>query len=140
MPQKASHAILGCAFCLVDSQYQLPGVKSLSETAGRIAFHSAHAHQPKKSLRIEPALASLRLKGFHKETDFVFVDVFFEGHEEIWLAQIAIVFRDFIFQDQVVAERVPRQFRNESMILVRVVAVVSENYIRRECAFQLFEG
>jgi len=55
---------------------------------------------------------------------------FVERHEKIRLAEIAIVFGDFVFQNQMIAERVPGQLGDQAMVLVCIFAVLGEYQIR----------
>src|ERR1700733_1670961 len=89
------------------SHDQLPTIKGLGVTARGVAFHATQSHESKEGLRIEPVFTSLRLKGFHQKSDFRLADFLAKRYEDVWLTKVAIVLRDFILQDQMVAERVP---------------------------------
>jgi hypothetical protein len=75
-------------------------------------------------------LRALRVEMFQDQFDFPSREFFIEGNEKIRKAKVAVEFWDFIFENQMVAERVPGQFANEAMVLMQVRAVVRENYVR----------
>ena len=62
-----------------------------------------------------------------------------EDAEEIWRSEIAVVLRDLVLEDEVIAPRVPGELRNEAVILMPIVAVVSEDEVGREVALQRLE-
>src|SRR4029078_6753180 len=47
-------------------------------------------------------------------------------------AEVPIIFRDFILQDQMTAECVPCEIREHTMILMTVISIMSKNEIRPE--------
>ena len=50
-------------------------------------------------------------------------------HERIGRADVPVVLRDLVLEDQVVAERVPRQLGDEAMVLVQIGALVREDQV-----------
>ena len=52
------------------------------------------------------------------------------GHEDVRAAEVAVVLRDLVLEDQVVAERVPGQLADEPVVLVEVVPRVREDEVR----------
>src|SRR5882757_8523637 len=59
--------------------------------------------------------------------------------EDVRLAQIAVPLRNLVFEDGVIAKRVPRQHRHLAMILMRIVARVAEDHVGRYASFQRLE-
>ena len=57
-------------------------------------------------------------------------------HEDTRLSHVAIVFRNLVLQNQMVAKGVPGQFRDKAMILMRIFAVMSEDQIRGDILLQ----
>jgi len=72
----------------------------------------------------------LRLEGFHEATNLLLIDFPFEWDEEIWLPHISVVFWDFVFEDQVIPERIPSHLLYQPMILMCVIAIVCKNQVR----------
>ena len=44
-----------------------------------------------------------------------------DGDEDVGLAEIAVVFRNLVFEDQLVSERIPGQLADKTVILVQIV-------------------
>ena len=59
--------------------------------------------------------------------------------EDVWLAEIAVVLRDLVLEDQVVAERVPGQVARRAVILVEVASGVREDDVRIDLALERLE-
>jgi hypothetical protein len=127
------------ATSLLRLQHHFPTVKCLGVSARCVTLHSAQAHQGTKGFLSKPSLGLLRLERVHDVANLLFEELGLERHEDIRLAQITVIFRDFIFEDQVVTKGVPSQFRDQAVILMRVFTVVSENEVRRN-RLQLLKG
>ena len=84
-------------------------------------------------------LAPLRSEVLHQVLHFCGANRLAQRNEKIWGAEIAVIFRDFVLQDHVIAIRVPRQLAQEPVILVQVVAEMRENQIRFKGTFQLLK-
>src|SRR5579864_7404767 len=48
------------------------------------------------------------------------------------LSDVAVVLGNLVLQNQVVAKRVPRHFRYQAMVLMRIPTIVSENDVGRD--------
>src|SRR5579862_795672 len=115
-----------------DLQSQLASIKSLGISAGRVALHPAQSHERVKRFRLEPSLIVLRPKGLHDGVNFFLAGGSVERHKNRGLSHVAVILGNLVFENQVIAKRVPSQFRQQAMILVSILASVSENYIRRD--------
>src|SRR5262249_13181408 len=62
-----------------------------------------------------------------------------QGHEHRRIAEIAVVFRNFVAQYKVIAEGVVREFGEQPMVLMGVAFAVSQNKRRIEIAFNILE-
>src|SRR5215831_4310316 len=62
-----------------------------------------------------------------------------ERHEDVRTPKIAVDLRDLVFQDQVIAERVPGQLAGKAVILMEVVAGVSEDDLRVDAPLEPLE-
>src|SRR5256885_2389026 len=62
-----------------------------------------------------------------------------QGDVEIRLPQVAIRLGDLVLRNQVIAERLPGDVRDDPVILVAVVAAMGENHVRRERSLDRFE-
>src|SRR5579863_1647187 len=97
-------------------------METLCIAAGRIAFHSANAHQPEKRIPVKPALRLLRLECLEQIVNLLFVQRSFDRHVDIGTSEITVILWDLIFEDQMIPEGVPRQLGEQPMILVRISA------------------
>ena len=93
----------------------------------------------KKGLFVEPLLLPLGLEALDDVTDLSRAHRFLQGHEEVGGTQIAIVFRDLVLKNQVVPERVPRQVRDQTVVLMPIIPVVGENQVGTALSFQRLE-
>ena len=62
-----------------------------------------------------------------------------ERHEGVRRAHVAVVLRDLVLEDQVVAEGVPGELAAEPVVLVQVGALVGEDQVGREVGLQPLE-
>src|SRR5438309_258165 len=88
------------------------------------------AAESQKCLRLKPALGALGLECVCEVTNFLLTHFVPDWHEQVRLSQVTIILRNFILQNEMVSKCVPGQFRNQAMVLVGIVAVVSKNQIR----------
>ena len=62
-----------------------------------------------------------------------------EVDEDVRPAEVAVVLRDLVLEDQVVPPRVPGELADEPVVLVEVVAVVREDQIGPDLTLELLE-
>ena len=72
-------------------------------------------------------LVALRLKKTTKVFDFQVAKALFEGNEKIGRAEIAIVFRNFVFEDEMIPPSVPGEIGKDAVVLMAVVPLMSED-------------
>src|SRR5206468_3993410 len=94
--------------------------------AGSVTFYPPQAHEGEKSVFLEPALAALRLKGFHEVANFLFAGLGVEMHKYVGPSHVAVVFWDLVFQYQMIAKGIPCQVRQHPVILMPVVATMRQ--------------
>jgi hypothetical protein len=75
----------------------------------------------------------------HHEINFSLQRFRRDLHVQIGLAKIAIPFRDLVFEDAMIAERVPGEPIDLAMVLMGVVATVRENNVRPASRLQRLE-
>src|SRR5581483_996837 len=121
------------------SQHQLAAVKSFGVSARRIRLHAAKPHQRHKGLFPEPAAAVLRLKRFQNRAHLLAAHGIGQRYEEVRSAHVAVIFRDLVFENHVVAKGAPGDLGEQPVILVSVLPVVSEDQVRIGLPFELFE-
>ncbi len=82
-------------------------IKGFGVFLRRVAFDAADSHHGEKNIFREPVAATLGFETFKNRVDLFATGGFIQGNEEIRVAQIAVVFYNLIFQDQVTPESVP---------------------------------
>src|SRR4051812_32384566 len=85
----------------------LAAVEGLRVARGRIGLQAPEPEDGHERLFVEPMLLSLRSEAIDNMTDLCRADRLCQRNKEIRSAHIAVVFRDLIFQDQVVSKRIP---------------------------------
>lgn len=110
-------------------QHQLSAVEGFCIAARSIALHPPKPHQGTECLVLEPPLAPLRLERLHDVTDLPLANLLRQRNEDAWSSQIAVIFRNLVFQNQMIPKGIPGQFRDEPVILMGVVAVMSKNHV-----------
>src|SRR5215469_2120744 len=108
---------------------RLAAIKAFSKSAFGLCFHPPDSKNGAKRIFGKPWLAGLGVERTQNVRDLTLAKRLIETHEEIGCSPIAIVLRNFIFEDQVIPEGVPRQLRNQPVILMEIVAMVSEDEI-----------
>lgn len=106
---------------------QFTAIESFGILFRNVRFDSAQAQQRAEGLFLKPVLAFLRLEAAQDEVNLLTAERFREANKEIGRTQVAIVFRNLVFQNQMVPETVPGQLADQAMILVQVAATMREN-------------
>ena len=108
------HALdLGLAEDHPATQGQLPAGERLR--VARRGLHPAKPQQPAEELLVEPVLRRLaRVVLARSESSFSSTSSSVSGTKTFGRAEVAVVLRDLVLEDQVVAERVPRRARDAS--------------------------
>ena len=66
-----------------------------------------------------------------ENAEFLLDQGLLERDENVWRSEIAVVLRDLVLEDEVVAKRVPGELAGEAVILVEVVPSVREDEVGR---------
>src|SRR2546428_10915395 len=121
------------------SEARFPAVEALCESYGSRALHTSNpGHRPEQVGR-EPWLGRLRREVFHEQSDLAIESGGGKRGEEIGRSEVAVIFRDLVLEDQLVTPGVPGELRYEAVVLVPIVAIVSEDEVRGELLFQRLE-
>jgi hypothetical protein len=64
---------------------------------------------------------------------------FIQWDKRVGRPHVTVIFRDFVFKDQMVTKRVPRELADYPMILVQIVPVMGEDDIGRHSLLQRLE-
>lgn len=114
-------------------------METLRKPGGAPALDTAQTHQASKQIFAEPVQRALTGEVPDQVIALLRYISFAEGHEEIGMAEIAVVLGDLIFENEMIAEGVPGQLGQHPMVLVAVMAMVGENDIRGNLQLQRFE-
>ena len=117
--------------CLNESESELAAVERFGETARRIAFHTTQSQVTPKQIRVEPGARMLRRETLHQGIHLAIDQVARERHEDIGVRKIAFELRNLVFQDRMIAKSVPRELRDDPMILMPVMKEMRKNETRR---------
>jgi len=72
--------------------------------------------------------------------NFLITNILRKRNENIGLAKIAVVFGNFIFQDEMIPEGIPGQIGNHGVILVPIMAIMRQYQVWIEPLFECFKG
>ena len=111
-------------------QNYLAAKESFCEACGRGTFDSADAVHCLEGAPGEPMLRCLSLKVVQEELNLSFASFLGKRHEHLRTTQVAIIFEDFILEDQVISECVPGEVRQDPVILMSVIAIMREDQLR----------
>src|SRR5687768_16496335 len=97
---------------------RLADVERLRETGRRPALDAAQAQERVESLLAKPAAAVLRPEMLQQVPYLACRDRTRERHVEVRLPEVALVLRDLVLKDQVVAPGLPGDLGGDAMVLV----------------------
>ena len=123
------HANQLVSHSLYVSENQLPTVKSFGKPRWGSGFNSTQPQQAVEKVLGKPLFASLRAEVAHQKFHLPATNRATQRDKEVRGAQVGIVFRDFVFQDQVVPKGVPSQLIDHSVILMRVGPGMREDQV-----------
>src|SRR5450755_2906618 len=63
-----------------------------------------------------------------------------EPDEEVRASKVPVVLGDLEFEDQVIAERIPCELRNQAVILMRVATIVGKDQVGLKALLDLLEA
>ena len=84
-----------------------------------VAFESAQPKHPVERVGGEPRFLALTNEAFEDRLDLATAKGVVQLHKEVRVADVTIVLRDLVLEDEVVAEGVPSEFADQTVILMR---------------------
>src|SRR3989344_5523455 len=114
-------------------------IESLGVAAGGVRFDTPDSEERQKSVLREPVFLPLRLVTAHEMIQLATAESLVELDEKVRRPHVSVVLEYLVFKDQVIAKAVPREFRDEPMVLMQIVAIVGEDQVRLHSAPQFFE-
>lgn len=104
-------------------------MKRLRIAGMAIAFHATQPRQRHKGIRGEPVLVTLTGKAVEQNLSLVFMICGGRLSVKVRGAQVAVIFWNFVFQNEMVAEGIPGQIADGPMILVPIFASMGEHNV-----------
>lgn len=136
MPLRVTQAAVSRAAPGTTSPRRSCGRRTLRQTRCLHCTPYPASHQACEQILCKPALAGLGSKALQQRCRLVIHNFPRQRHIKRRAAQIAVPFWNLVFQHQMVAERVPGQFADHSVILMPVMLMMRENQIRIAAPFQ----
>ena len=100
---------------------------------------AADAEQRIEQIFSEPVFVTLRNKTLLDMVSLLSANSLVEVYEYIRGSEITVIFRNLVFENHVISERIPGELRNESMILMEIIPKVRKDEIGGKIALQLFK-
>jgi hypothetical protein len=114
-------------------------MECFSEPIDCSTLQSTKPKQSEESFFTEPILPALCSKNIVQRFALMAGSTAAERHIKVRLAQVSVPFRNLVFENELVAEGIPGQVRHYSVVLVPVVASVSEDDVWMELASNALE-
>src|SRR5581483_8310597 len=118
---------------------ELPGVERLRVAARRAGLEPPEPQHGQEQIAREPPAVALRREAGEKMRDLPLAERRVQRHEEVRRPEVALVLRDLVLEDRVIAEGLPGELRDQAVVLVLVGAVVREDEVRRLAGLQVLE-
>lgn len=83
--------------------------------------------------------ALLGLKKPARMLDFALAPLFIQFNVQVRVADVAVILRNFVFQNNVVPKRVPRKIGENSVVLVTIFSIMRKDQIGLDSSLQLLK-
>src|SRR5581483_4493698 len=123
----------------VSSDYCFAAVEGLGMAGGRIAADAAQPHHGEEGFRGKPAVAALAWEMLEQAAHLLSGDVLAQRHEEVGVAEVAVIFRHLVLPDQVIAEGAVGELGRNAMVLMKIAAVMRQDERGIDGALQALE-
>jgi hypothetical protein len=121
--------------CPLRQPDHLSTIESLRVFSRSFGFYAPNSKGRHESIGCKPIPVPLTPKGVHHEVNFLLANLFIQMNKEIRGTEVAVVFYDFIFKDEMVSESIPGKFRDQPVILVQIMTIMSKNNVRGDSLF-----
>src|SRR5882672_4577540 len=109
------------------NQGKLAPKKCFGVTLRRAALHTPDPRQSPKGFVVEPPLGALAAEMRNQQLDLALQGGSGNRHVDVRLPDIAVPLRNFVFEDLMIPERIPRQLADLAMILMRIVTPMCQD-------------
>src|SRR5262249_27420554 len=118
---------------------ELAGVERFGPALWSIALDGAHRHDSAKRLGPKPRAPGLGVEMLDEQLDLAVGDALGKGNEHVGRPEVPLVLGDFVLQNHVASERVPRELGHEPVVLVHVLSAMAKNDVGDEHSLHLLE-
>ena len=112
----------------------------LGEAARPAGLDPAQPQQGPEGVVAEPGPPGLAGEALAQQLDLALAALRLQGHEQVGLAEVALVLGDLVLQDQVAAEGVPGQLGDQPVVLVPVLEPVGEDQVGVDLGLEPLEA
>src|SRR5690349_17338374 len=120
-------------------QRELAAIERLGVSRRRVGLHPAQPENGAEQILGEPLAAHLAREAADDRVDLALDQRFVQRHEDVRRAQVAIVLRDLVLEDPMIAKRVPGELGDRAMVLVQILPPVGEDQIGCDGALEGLE-
>src|SRR5262245_57630976 len=114
-------------------------MEGFRKTLRSAAFCTPQARQAHEGLWIKPILRTLRTKMLMQEFCLALHQRLAGRDIDVRLVEIAVPLWNFVFQNEMVAECIPRELRDLPVILMRIIAPMAEYHVGGHTLLQRLE-
>ena len=100
----------------------------------------AQPQQGPERVVAEPGPPGLAGEALAQQLDLALAALGLQRHEQVGLAEVALVLGDLVFQDQLAAEGVPGQLGDQPVVLVPVLEPVGEDQVGLDLGLEPLEA
>ena len=120
-------------------QGNFASIERLRSSGIRSTLDSTDSMHGPETLGGEPMLGGLSSKMLQKQFNLAGANFLRERQKNVRAPKISIVLEDLVLQDQMISERIPGQIGQNAVILVTIVAQMSEDDLRFEAGFDFLK-
>ena len=125
------HCVVWSVLALWSPNDYLSDIKCLSVAGRRATLHPPQSQESAKYILREPLLMLLGCEVVKDVFDLESANAFVQADERVRRSNVSVVFGNLILENEMITKRIPCQIGDHAMILVQIVAIVSEDDIRR---------
>src|ERR1700730_2615006 len=119
-----------CAIHRTISQNHFSAIKGFRIFSRSEGLHSAQPNNGLKRIFRKPVFLYLSFENVEDMFNLLTAHRFSQLHKEVGLSQVTIIFWNFVFQNEFASKGIPGQIGDQTMVLVPVVAIMSQDDVR----------
>jgi hypothetical protein len=119
-----------CAIHRTISQNHFSAIKGFRIFSRGAGLHSPQPQKGPKGIFREPVFLYLSFENLEDMLNLPAAHRLGQLHKKVGLSQITIIFWNFVFQNEFASKGIPGQIGDQTMVLVPIVAIMSQNDVR----------